>query len=100
MMLVDPSQNSEDVAPGWTAEEIAKLIKLGYFDNDFYVSMNPDIASSGVNPLLHYIHLGWREGRQPSAHISFSEIDFHEHMNERSRNPLNLFDRNRQLEAQ
>jgi len=99
-VLFDPSHNLDDAVLGWTLEEIAKLIKLGYFDNDFYVSMNPDVAVSGVNPLMHYLQLGWREGRQPSANIRYSEIEFLEHIKVHLRNPLSLFDRNRQLERQ
>jgi len=89
-MLFDPPQNTEDVVPGWTIAEITELIKLGYFDNDFYLSMNPDVALSGVNPLMHYLQLGWREGRQPSAQVSYTVIDFFRHYKEDSRNPLNF----------
>lgn len=35
------------------------------FDPDFYLSANPDVAASGLNPLLHYEEYGWREGRDP-----------------------------------
>jgi hypothetical protein len=99
-MYFDQSQNTEDVMPGWTLKEITELVKWGYFDHDFYLHMYPDIASSGVNPLWHYLQLGWREGRRPSAQIGYPEIEFLQNIKEQARNPLNLFDRNRQLEAQ
>jgi hypothetical protein len=94
-MMFESTQIVEDVVPGWTMDEIAKLIKLGYFDNDFYVSMNPDIALSGVNPLLHYLQHGWREGRQPSEKIKYSKFELLEDTKLHVRNPLFLFDQNR-----
>ena len=95
VMIFELSQDDEDVVPGWTMEEITKLIKLGFFDNDFYVSMNPDIASSGANPLMHYLQLGWKERRQPSAKITQSEIESLESIKLQIRNPLSYFDQNR-----
>lgn len=35
------------------------------FDSDWYLVANPDVKSSGVNPLLHYILHGKDEGRLP-----------------------------------
>ncbi|MCF3946048.1 glycoside hydrolase family 99-like domain-containing protein [Acidiphilium sp. AL] len=37
-----------------------------YFDPKFYYARNPDIAVLGLNPLVHYIEFGDREGRDPS----------------------------------
>ncbi|WP_342148907.1 glycosyltransferase family 2 protein [Methylorubrum sp. SB2] len=38
-----------------------------FFDAEFYRSEYPDVASGGMDPLLHYLDHGWREGRNPSA---------------------------------
>ena len=38
-----------------------------WFDTQYYLSHNPDIAAAHINPLLHYETNGWREGRAPSA---------------------------------
>lgn len=35
------------------------------FDPVAYLAANPDVAASGVNPLLHYQEFGWHEGRNP-----------------------------------
>jgi len=35
------------------------------FDPKYYVSMNPDVAVSGVDPLFHFLRYGAREKRQP-----------------------------------
>jgi hypothetical protein len=37
------------------------------FDDSYYLSDNPDVKKAGVNPLIHYLRQGWREGRQPST---------------------------------
>ncbi|MBV8914024.1 MAG: hypothetical protein JOZ05_13420, partial [Acetobacteraceae bacterium] len=41
-----------------------------WFDTNYYLSHNPDVAASGVNPLLQYETVGWMQGRDPSAQFS------------------------------
>lgn len=36
------------------------------FDRRYYLSQNPDVQKSKIDPLTHYIEHGWREGRNPS----------------------------------
>ena len=38
-----------------------------FFDAEFYRAEYPDVAAGGMDPLLHYLDHGWREGRNPSA---------------------------------
>ena len=45
--------------------EYRKLKNSGIFDHDFYLRSNPDVASRGEDPLVHYLRYGWREGRCP-----------------------------------
>ena len=40
---------------------------LPEFDPQFYLSRYPDIAAAGMDPFEHYLHWGYREGRDPSA---------------------------------
>lgn len=40
------------------------------FDRDWYLERYPDVASEGVDPVRHYIELGWREGRDPGPQFS------------------------------
>ena len=35
------------------------------FDAEWYLASNPDVASLGLDPALHYLKYGWLEGRQP-----------------------------------
>jgi GT2 family glycosyltransferase len=39
----------------------------GLFDGDYYAKANSDIRQSGIDPKLHYMLYGWKEGRPPSA---------------------------------
>ena len=38
----------------------------GFFDPDWYQSRYPDVASSGAEPMHHYVHYGAAEGRDPN----------------------------------
>jgi glycosyltransferase involved in cell wall biosynthesis len=40
-----------------------------YFDPGFYLASNQDVARAGVNPLLHYVLHGDKEGRDPCAYF-------------------------------
>ena len=40
------------------------------FDAAYYLAHNPDVAAAKVDPLLHYLAYGWKEGRDPSAYFS------------------------------
>ena len=42
-----------------------RLRRSDLFDADFYVSRYPDVSQAGLNPLMHYIEFGRREGREP-----------------------------------
>lgn len=43
-----------------------KLVReSGLFDADWYLARNPDVASSGHDPLRHYLQHGGLEGRDP-----------------------------------
>lgn len=45
--------------------QIAPLI-----DRDYYLAQNPDVAAAGIDPVLHYLREGWREGRDPAPEFS------------------------------
>ena len=40
---------------------------LPEFDAVFYLETYPDVAAAGVDPFEHFLHWGYREGRNPSA---------------------------------
>ncbi len=45
-----------------------------FFDTNYYLKANPDVAKAGVNPLAQYDLYGWKEGRNPSA--SFNSLSY------------------------
>jgi glycosyltransferase involved in cell wall biosynthesis len=56
------------LATAWyrfTSPSYRMLEKSGLFDPAFYLANNPDVASSGADPLVHYLTKGFAELRQP-----------------------------------
>lgn len=40
------------------------------FDADYYLSTYDDVRDSGIDPLMHYMHKGWVEGRNPAPYFN------------------------------
>ena len=49
------------------AREFLVLHRCNLFDSAGYLRRNPDVASAGMNPLMHYIEHGARTGRNPNS---------------------------------
>ena len=53
---------------------LAKLIeKSDYFDAEWYLLQYPDVRDEGINPALHYIKHGAKEGRNPGQDFNSYE---------------------------
>jgi len=67
-----PLPTVADLSFIWSDQSHRKLAgKLAaYVDRDYYLSTNPDVMSAGLDPTLHYVKYGWREGRDPSPSFS------------------------------
>jgi hypothetical protein len=50
-------------------QDYHKIAASPLFDKDWYLQNNPDIAAANVNPALHYLQHGGREGRAPGPHF-------------------------------
>jgi hypothetical protein len=50
-------------------QDYHKIAASPLFDGDWYLQNNPDIAAANVNPALHYLQHGGREGRAPGPHF-------------------------------
>ena len=48
------------------AAEMRVIARSGFFDASFYLSMNPDVADAGEDPLRHYCLRGAAEDRMPN----------------------------------
>ena len=49
-----------------TAVQAAAIIRP-FLDPAHYRAANPDVRASNQDPLLHFLHDGWREGRDPNS---------------------------------
>jgi glycosyltransferase involved in cell wall biosynthesis len=38
-----------------------------YFDAQYYLNTYPDVKNAGMDPYMHFVNHGWREGRNPSS---------------------------------
>lgn len=48
---------------------IAALWRSETFDAQYYLKQYPDVAASGMHPLVHYVRHGAKESRNPSSHF-------------------------------
>ena len=44
---------------------VLRLLRGNLFNAEYYLASNPDVASSGTNPFLHFMIFGAFEGRKP-----------------------------------
>jgi hypothetical protein len=44
-----------------------------FFDKNYYLSSNPDVKTAGIDPAIHYLLFGGKEGRDPGPHFSERE---------------------------
>ena len=58
----------------WSRTRLRRRLKLvkrsGLFDAAWYLGHYSDVASSGIDPLRHYVECGAREGRAPNAALA------------------------------
>lgn len=63
-----PLRRSRAMEHAGQLERIAgELRDSAYFDAEWYLARNPDVAEAGVDPALHFIQYGFQEGRAPNA---------------------------------
>jgi hypothetical protein len=55
-----------EIAP---ADERTVVRNSGLFHYGWYLTAYPDVADSELDPLEHFCHRGWREGRKPNQHF-------------------------------
>ena len=54
-------QEAKELSKGYKA-----IRKNNLFDDEFYLNKYPKVKNSGMDPLLHYIFFGFREGKKPN----------------------------------
>lgn len=58
--------------PAQAAEKDAEKLAEKYFDAEFYLEQNEDVAQAKVDPWQHFLREGWKEGRNPSGTINLA----------------------------
>ena len=51
------------------ARQYRKIVNSALFDAEWYLANNPDVAAAKVDPALHYLSHGAKEGRAPGPHF-------------------------------
>jgi hypothetical protein len=46
--------------------------KSGLFDANYYYEQYPDVRQADIDPLMHFVKHGWREGRNPNSQFNTS----------------------------
>lgn len=60
-----------------------------FFDEEFYLNLYSDVKNSNIDPIEHYLILGWKEGRYPSLKFdTWSYLDAYPDMKESGMNLL------------
>ena len=55
-------------------EKDYKLIsKSKYFDKKWYLKTYPAVKETGLDPALHYLTIGWKEGKNPSPNFDTND---------------------------
>ena len=67
-----------------------ELIKdSGEFDTSWYLKEYPDVAEAKMNPILHYLRFGYKEGRNPSKKFNTNAyLGNNPDVNQTGMNPL------------
>lgn len=45
------------------------ISRSGIFDPNYYLLTYPDVRASDINPLWHFVKIGWKEGRNPTGYF-------------------------------
>lgn len=78
---IKDSSKALEITKGYKA-----IRKSDLFDDDFYLEKYPKVASSGMDPLLHYIFFGFEEGKKPNK--TFDGVFYKNHYSDVDVNPL------------
>ena len=60
---------ANDISYLTTEDDDTKLIRAN-FDGEFYYNKYPDVKNNNADPVLHYMHFGWRLGYDPASFFS------------------------------
>lgn len=70
-------------SPGSDAQLLDHYLQIGVqqyldpsaaFSTSYYLQSNPDVRDSGINPLVHFLRFGRKEGRAPTIRAAASQL--------------------------
>ncbi len=82
--LFDENWYSKEYLEGKPSDSIKHYIDVGceknynptpHFNTAWYLEKNPDVKKSGMNPFVHYIMHGRKEGRAPNQSFDIKKLD-------------------------
>jgi glycosyltransferase involved in cell wall biosynthesis len=65
------AQGREDRVLGYLFGATSHVADFPLIDRNHYYARNPDVAEAGLDPFIHYLKHGQREGRSPSSLIDY-----------------------------
>ncbi|MBC9009418.1 hypothetical protein HXX79_11910, partial [Acetobacter tropicalis] len=54
----------------WNKKDIKTIIESKKFDYEYYTSENPDVETSGLDPIVHYVLFGYKENKNPNENFN------------------------------
>ena len=54
---------------GLDKELVKQIMDNNLFNKEWYLDKYPEVKDTGIDPLIHYIYIGWREGKNPSPNF-------------------------------
>lgn len=66
----DPTRRRAARSHRVSQEDIELIKASGFFDEEYYLEANPDVAAHGFDATLHFLNAGGQEGRDPSDKFS------------------------------
>ncbi|KXV56692.1 hypothetical protein AD947_10065 [Acetobacter tropicalis] len=54
----------------WNKKDIKTIIESKKFDYEYYNSENPDVETSGLDPIVHYVLFGYKENKNPNENFN------------------------------
>ena len=49
--------------PVFKTKEYKLISKSKYFDKKWYLASYPEVNETGLDPVMHYLRIGWKEGK-------------------------------------
>ena len=70
-------------------KDLKKIEKSKFFDEKYYIKTYPEVKNKIISPALHYLLIGWKEGKNPSANFNTNfYLEINDDVKKANINPL------------